>query len=126
MKSPALLTLLMIFSATTWAAPRCLDLTRPQAEKAVHLMKIALYKGGSLYYVSKKEAGVVKPLGIWAEKAKKPKSARLDHRIRADGRELDISLVYLTKNATDAKGWNLAWLSGCRPANDKPMTMRVK
>lgn len=104
------------------SAPRCLDLPKKQAEKAVTLAKIAMSKGSPLIFQSSKESGLVAPLGIWTE-AHKTKKGKVAYRVKADGRDLDISLVYVAKSKNDKKAYNLAWMSGCRPAIHKPISI---
>ncbi|MBX2987309.1 MAG: hypothetical protein KF802_05365 [Bdellovibrionaceae bacterium] len=114
------ITLMLVLNAgLAQAAPRCLDLTEEQAAKAVKLMKISVYQGAKLLFVSKKESGMVKPLGVWYEK-KKGLTGPKSYRVRVDGREVDISLVYVAKSDKDSRAHNLGLMSGCRPAFDKP------
>lgn len=114
---------LTFVAAQSSAAPRCLDLTREQASKAVSLMKITLHSGAPIVIHSKRENGFVHPRGVWMEK-KKGLSGPRSFRVRVDGREVDISLLYVTRDAQSREAWNLAWLAGCRPAADKPVTLR--
>lgn len=117
------LTTMLIGLNSALAAPRCLDLTKHQADKAVRLAKIALHKGSSMLFVSKKESGLVKPLGIWSEQVavkssrKKPNAAA--YRVFVDGRQVDLALVYLAKDPQQSKASNLGRLVGCRQARDK-------
>lgn len=101
-------------------APRCLDLSKKQAEKAVTIAKIALSKGSPLIFQSSKESGLVAPLGLWTEAHKDRRTGKMLYRVKADGRDLDISLVYIARSPKDKKAYNLAWMSGCRPALHKP------
>lgn len=120
MKQLLLILTLLSAQISFAAAPRCLDLSKAKAEKAVKLMKIALYQGGTLRYVSKKESGFVKPLGVWSEKKGHA------YRVRVDGREVDLSLVYLNRSSKENRGWNLAWMVGCRPAAGKAESLRFE
>lgn len=115
-------TILSLTAATASAAPRCLDLSKAQAEKAVTVMKIALAKNAPLIFVSKHESGLVKPMGLWTEKKKH--KGRTTYRVRVDGREIDISLVYVARSDKDSRAYNVGWMAGCRPAPNKPMTVR--
>lgn len=99
--------------------PRCFDLSRNQADTAVALMKRATAKGSSLIFQTKKEKGLVKPLSIWAEPGKKKGT----YRVRIDNRPVDISLIYVSRGPGERKAWNVAWLAGCRPALNKPISI---
>lgn len=109
----------LMISGVASAKPRCLDLSRTQAETAVAVMKRASAKGSSLIYASKKERGIVKPLSMWAE----PGKGRRAYRVRIDNRPIDISLVYVSRSPGERKAWNVGWLAGCRPAPDKPIAI---
>lgn len=115
--------LIVLGSVNAMAAPRCLDLTKKQADKAVSVAKIALSKGSALIFNSTKEAGLVMPLSVWAE-AKKHKKGKTTYRVRVDGREVDISLVYVARQADDRNAYNLGWMAGCQPAPHKPTKIR--
>lgn len=110
---------ILMVTGTASAKPRCLDLTRTQAETAVAVMKRASAKGSSLIYYSSKERGLVKPLSLWAE----PSNKRRSFRVRIDNRPIDISLVYVSRSPGERKAWNVGWLAGCRPAPDKPIAI---
>lgn len=116
MKFLVTLTLSLLMSSAVFAAPKCLDLPRATADKAVKLMRIALNNGSPLILLSKHETGLVKPLGVWTE----VKKSTGKNRIRIDGREVDISLIYIAHSPTESRAWNVAWMSGCRPAINKP------
>lgn len=117
------LTLVTLGGMTASAAPRCLDLTKAQADKAVTVMKIAVSKGSSLLLKARGESGLVKPMGIWSEK-KKHKRGRTTYRVRIDGREMDISLIYVARSENDGRAYNVGWMAGCRPAPNKPNAVR--
>jgi hypothetical protein len=110
----------LFISQAAIAAPRCLDLSKKQADTAVKLMKVAVYNGSPLIVRSLKEPGLVKPNGVWAEKKKGRKGK---YRIRVDGREVDISLIYIAHSPQETRAWNVAWMSGCRPAANKPASI---
>lgn len=114
---------LVLSASLASAAPRCLDLPKKQAEKAVTIAKIAVAKGSPLIFKSSREAGLVAPTGIWAE-ARKKKNGRAAYRVKIDGREVDISLVYVARSPKDRSAYNLGWMAGCRPAPNKPTTIR--
>lgn len=125
MKKTALALSVLLVGMNAFAAPRCLDLTKKQAEKAVRVAKIAMNKGSSLLFVSSKESGLVKPLGIWTEqvshKAKGKKAKRAtSYRVFVDGRQVDLALVYVAKNPDQSKAKNLGRLAGCQKAFAKP------
>ncbi|MBX3041608.1 MAG: hypothetical protein KF789_12960 [Bdellovibrionaceae bacterium] len=124
MKAIMMTFLLTFLSASAWAAPRCLDLTKDQADKAVSFMKIAIHQKTPVVILSKKERGHVYPMGVWAEKKSGLRGTR-SYRVRVDGREVDISLLYLIRSAQHKEAWNLGWMVGCRPAADKPASFRV-
>lgn len=116
-----LLTWLLSLSAFAKGAPKaaCLDLTRTQADTAVALIKRASSKGAPLIYQSKRESGLVRPLTVWAEKGKRKNT----YRVRVDNRPIDISLAYIARSSDDKKSWNVAWLSGCRPGVNRPISI---
>lgn len=117
----------LLTGMNAWSAPRCLDLTKKQAEKAVRLAKISINKGSSLIYVSRKEGGLVKPLGIWYEeipgRAPHKKVSGTTYRVVVDGRTVDVGLVYMGSSPKHAKAHNLGRLIGCRQAADKPLSI---
>ena len=124
MKAPVLSLLVALMSSSAFAAPRCLDLTRTQAEKAVSFMKIAIHEKTPVVILSKKETGFVHPLGVWTEKKSGLRGPR-SYRVRVDGREVDISLLYISRSSQHQEAWNLGWMVGCRPAPDKPASLRL-
>lgn len=110
----------LMIALPSLAAPRCLDLTKAQADRAVTIARVALYKDAPLILDAKQESGLVKPRGIWAEKKKNSKF----YRVRVDGREMDISLVYVARSANESRAYNLAWMAGCRPAPQKALSIQ--
>lgn len=124
MKKTMLVLSMVMVGLNAFAAPRCLDLSKKQAEKAVRIAKIAMNKGSSLLFVSSKESGLVKPLGIWTEQVSKKvhgkKAKRASYRVFVDGRQVDLALVYVAKNPDQAKARNLGRLAGCQKAFAKP------
>lgn len=122
-----IIALVTMISSASFAAPRCLNLSAKQAQRAVHLAKKSLYKGGTMWIESKKETGFLKPNGVWSEVSiqGKGKNKRALHQVRVDGRIVDISLIYLSKKEDSTRAYNWAWLSGCRPAADKPLVIRT-
>lgn len=110
---------LILSASVASAAPRCLDLNKKQAEKAVSVARIALDKGSALIFQTSKEGGLVVPMGVWTE-AKKRKNGKTTYRVLVDGREVDISLVYVAKSPDQRHAYNLAWMAGCQPAPHKP------
>jgi hypothetical protein len=120
-----ILTLLIsnLTISISFAKASCLDLTQKQAETAVRVSKIAISKGSSLIYQSKNESGLVQPMTIWSEKVKN-KKGKASYQMKVDGRSLDLSLVYVARDPSDQRAFNLAWLSGCRPPLGKPTSIQ--